>query len=133
MTVMTDTDKLVIEEFVAFRERLIDGLRNKHPYVLSIADNILAGKQNKMSMQIVDGGQIAGQYTFHLDGVRITNADSGKLESEIHHPFLGIVKPYVIVERNTLKNIISDEAAFSADLFAAIAKYLPEITVKFMR
>lgn len=130
---MTDLDRLVMEELVPFRERIIENLRDKYPHVLSMADTILAGKRNKVGMQVMENGRVVGEYTFHLDGVHITSTDPGKLESEIHHPLLGILKPYAVVERTTLTKVVEDEASFTADFFTAAAKYLPEITIKFMR
>lgn len=76
---------------------------------------------------------MAGEYTFTLKGTSITQTDPGKLEAELHHPFFGIIKPYVVIERGSLEKLIADEAAFTADPFPAVAKHLPDLAVKFMR
>ena len=58
--------------------------------------------------------------------------ESGKLDSEIHHPFLGIIKPYVSMERHVLEKIIADENNLINDYVPTINKYLPETTIKFL-
>lgn len=67
-----------------------------------------------------------------LTGIRITGTEQGKLDSEVHHPLMGIVRPYLVVEREGLEKIIADEASFTADLFAVLPKYLPELTIEFL-
>jgi hypothetical protein len=128
---MAELDNLV-ESFVAFRERVVDAVREKHPHILAVLETVLTGKQNKVGMQITEAGQVAGEYTLQLNGIRITGTEQGILDSEVHHPFMGIIRPYVVVERAGLEKIIADEASFSADLFATLPKYLPELTIKFL-
>ena len=129
---MSELDKLVTEDFVSFREHIIDDLQAKHPQMFSIINFILSKRQNKIGMQVLENEKIAGEYTFQLEGIRIIKAVPGKLESEVHHPLLGVIKPFVIVEKTTLQNMLSDEQSFAADLFAVISKYLPYMTIKFM-
>ncbi|MDR3591069.1 MAG: hypothetical protein P4N41_15555 [Negativicutes bacterium] len=133
MKVMTEVDRLVLEKFVPFRERLIDAVQGKHPHIFTMINALMAGKQNKVGLQVTEGGKIAGEYTFNLDGVRISRTDPGKLESEFHHPFLGIVRPYVVVERANMEKLIADETAFTSDLLPTISRHLPDLTIKFMR
>ncbi|HMM22229.1 MAG TPA: hypothetical protein PKA10_16030 [Selenomonadales bacterium] len=128
---MNDLDRLILDQFVPFRERVLAAVREKHPYLLSMINAFLANKENRVGMQVTENGQVVGEYTFHLAGIQVVKTESGKLESEVHHPFLGVVKPYVLVERAALERMIADEAAFSADVFAALPKYLPELTIKF--
>jgi len=132
MKVMTEVDRLVLEKFVPFRERIIDAVQSKHPHIFTMINALMAGKQNKVGLQVTEGGKMVGEYTINLDGMRISRTDTGKLESEFHHPFLGIVKPYAIIERGKLEKLIADEPAFSADLLATMARHLPDLTIKFM-
>lgn len=129
---MSDLDKLVIDQFVPFRERVLEAMKAKHPYLLSMLNAVMANKENRVGMMVTENGQSAGDYTFYLTGVHVVKTDSGKLDSEVHHPFLGVIKPYVIVERASIEKMLGDEASFTADLFATIPRYLPELTVKFM-
>lgn len=130
--VMTEVDRLVLEKFVPLRERIIDAVQGKHPHVFTMINALMAGKQNKIGLQVNEGGKLAGEYTFNLDGVRIIRTDPGKLEAEFHHPFLGIVRPYVVIERTNLEKLIADEASFTSDLLPTIARHLPDLTFKFM-
>jgi hypothetical protein len=133
MQVMTDLDGLVTERFVRFRERIIEALRSKHPHMLAIVEAVLGGKQNRIGIQVTEDGKVAGQYTFTLNGVHIVSTETGKLDSEVHHPMLGVVKPYVVVERASLEKMLGDEASFADNLFGTLPKYLPELSIKFMR
>ncbi|MDR3559950.1 MAG: hypothetical protein P4N59_00725 [Negativicutes bacterium] len=127
----TEVDELVLDKFVPFRERLMDAIQSKHPHIFTMINAVLSGKKNKVGMQVTEGGRTAGEYTFSLDGMRIVRTDPGKIESEFHHPFLGIIKPYALIERGDLEKLIADEAALTADLFPALARHLPKLTVKF--
>ena len=130
---MDELDKLVKEKFVPFRERLTEIFRGKHPHVVSILQAMMGDKHNKFGMIITDGGQTAGEYTFHLSGIHITDAERGKLESEVHHPFLGVIRPYVTIERKALERMIADEPSFKDEFFSSPAKHLPDLTVKFLQ
>lgn len=57
---MSELDNLVTEDFVSFREHIIDDLQAKHLRMFSIINLILAGRQNKMGMQVLENGKIAG-------------------------------------------------------------------------
>jgi len=129
---MNDLDKLIIEQFVPFRERVLTAVREKHPYLLSMINAFLANKENRVGLQVTENGQVTGQYTFFLTGIHVVKTESGKLESEVHHPFMGVIRPYVLIERGSIERMISDEASFSADVFATLPKYLPELTIKFL-
>ncbi len=129
---MTDVDKFVKEQLIPFRVKALEIFSQKHPHIYSMINTFLAGKQNHMGIQISDNNKIVGEYTFHLEGVNIATVDYGKLSSEIHHPFLGIVKPYAIIERSALEQIIYD-AELLKEPFTAIPQYLPAITIKFLR
>lgn len=129
---MNDLDKLIIEQFVPFRERVLTAVREKHPYLLSMINAFLANKENCVGLQVTENGQVTEQYTFYLTGIHVVKTESGKLESEVHHPFMGVIRPYVLIERGIIERMISDEASFSADVFATLPKYLPELTIKFL-
>ena len=126
-----DLDKLVKEDFVQFREKVTDGVKARHPHIFTAINAMLSGKENKVGLQILESGSIAGEYTLTLKGVRIASVDSGMLLSEIHHPMLGVIRPYLVVERSHLEAIIKDEGFFN-DISATAPKYLPGMTIKFM-
>lgn len=129
---MNDIDKLVTDRLVPFRERLLDAFKERHPYLLSVLQAVLAERENKAGMQVVENGRVVGEYTFRLIGVKIVGTEAGKLDSGIQHPFLGLIKPYVIIEREAIEKLLNDEAALTAD-FAAVAKYFPDMTIKFLK
>lgn len=130
---MDRIDDLVINRMVPMREKIVNALREKHPQIFKVIEAVLAGQDNKIGLQVLEGGRVAGEYTFNLDGIRIKRTDPGRLDSGIHHPFLGLVKPYFIVESSTLEKFLGDEASIMADPFAAAGKYFPDITVKFLK
>lgn len=129
---MTDVDRLITDQLVPFREKILAVLKENHPYVYSVADNIFAGRKNMAGLQVTAEGQVVGEYTFHLNGLRIESVDTGKLDSGVNHPFLGIVKPYGVVEKSIIEKIVVDEG-FTADLTKTFLTYLPDITLKFLR
>lgn len=126
-----DLDKLIKEDFVQFREKVTDGVKARHPHIFTAINTMMSSKENKIGLQVLEAGNIAGEYTITLKGVRIASVDSGKLLSEIHHPMFGVIRPYVVVERSHLEQIIKDEGFFN-DLSATAPKYLPGLTIKFM-
>jgi hypothetical protein len=126
-------DDLVINRMVPMRERIVAALREKHPQILKVVEAVLAGQDNKVGMQVLEGGRVAGEYTFSLDGIRIKRTEAGRLDSGIHHPFLGLVKPYFIIESSTIEKFLGDEASIVADPFATAGKYFPDITIKFLK
>lgn len=130
---LSRTDDLVINRLVPFREKIVNTLREKHPQTFKIIEAVLAGQDNKVGMQVLEGGRVAGEYTFNLQGIRIERTDTGRLDSGIHHPFLGLVKPYFILESSTIERFLGDEASILADPFAAAGKYFPDITIKFLK
>lgn len=132
-SIAPDIDVLVKEKLAPLRERIIDTFVEKHPHIFSAVNGMLGVHQdNQVGMQVTEGGRVVGEYTFHLKGVRIADIESGKLNSEIHHPFLGVLKPYASIERKALENMIADENDFHHDLIGAARKYLPDVTLKFL-
>lgn len=129
---MSDVDRLVTEGLVPFRNRLTGVFRDKHPYLFGMASAALAGKTSKFGVRVTEGGQVAGEYTLHVQGVEITHAEPGKLESEIRLPHVGTIRPYIVVERSGLEKILGDEAAIMADPIPAMLRHLPAMTVKFL-
>jgi hypothetical protein len=129
---MGDVDRLVMEGLVPFRNRLTGVFRDKHPYLFGMASAALAGKTSKAGVQVTEGGRVAGEYTLHVQGVEITHAEPGKLESGIQLPYAGTIRPYIIVERGDLERLLGDEAAIMADPIPAMLKHLPAFTVKFL-
>lgn len=93
---------------------------------------MLAGRKNMAGIQVTEGGSIVGNYTLVMDGINVVEAKSGTLDSAVHHPLLGVVKPYVVIERAVIEALVKDDQ-FKTEIFTSIAKYLPDITIKFLR
>ena len=129
---MNEVDILVKEKLVPMRKRLVDGLVQKHPHIFGMADKYLAGNNNKIGMRVTENGATVGEYTFHLDGLQISDVESGVLSSEFH-VLLGIIRPYAIVEKSVLEQMLKDEQNFINDLFTTSWRYLPDTTIKFLR
>ncbi|VBB05444.1 Hypothetical protein LUCI_0654 [Lucifera butyrica] len=129
----SEVDSLFMERFVPFRERVLTAVADKHPQLMGMVNAFLSGKQNRFGVEVTEKGNVSGRYTLHLAGVKISRTEPDKLSPEIHHPFLGVIRPYLVVEKATLEAMLANEAAFMEDTAAAIRKYLPEVTVKFLR
>ncbi|MDF2875276.1 MAG: hypothetical protein K0R22_1959 [Sporomusa sp.] len=129
---MTDTDKLIKEKILPFREEILGIVKEKHPQMYAIVNGILSGKKNKAGLQVTQDGKVIGEYTFHLDGIHVESVEYGKLDSAVHHPFLGVVKPYGILEKSAIERMLEDKG-LTNELFSAIGKYLPDVTIKFLR
>ncbi len=127
-----DVDKLVMEGLVPFRNRLTGAFREKHPYLIGMASAALAGKTNRMGVRVTAGGRVAGEYTLHVQGIELTHAEPGKLESGIELPYAGTIRPFIVIERGDLERMLGDEAAIMADPIPQMLKYLPALTVKFL-
>lgn len=128
---MNDLDKLIEEKLVPLRKKVVDALANRHPHIFSILNGYLSRKNNHAGLQISENGMVIGEYTFYLDGLYISRVEK-KLSSEIHHPF-GTVKPYGIVEKSFLEKMLEDEEKLIKEPFSTMSKYLPGITIRFMR
>jgi len=125
-------DTLIQEDLVSFRRKLIDYFKEQHPHIFSILEYTLSGHKNMVGIQVTEEGKIAGKYTLMLDGINVIEAKSGILDSALHHPLLGVVKPYVTIERSVIENLVKDDQ-FRTEMFTSVAKYLPDITIKFLR
>jgi hypothetical protein len=128
---MTDVDNLVMVDLIAMREKAMETVQRSHPHILSIANAILSGKKNRVGMEVTAGGKSIGQYTLHLDGIKVTHAEPGKLDPSLHHPILGTIRVYCVVEREALERMLSDQDLIDSP-FAAMGKYLPDLTIKFL-
>lgn len=125
-------DTLIQEDLVNFRRQLIECFKVQHPHLFSIIEHTFSGRKNMLGIQITEDGNIVGKYTLMMDGIHIVEAKSGVLDSAIRHPLLGIVKPYVTVERSVMENMVKDER-FKTEMFSSVARYLPDLTIKFLR
>jgi hypothetical protein len=132
-TTRTNVDTFVNDELIPFRNRLREAFSQKNPQLFSFVNNLLASQgENKFGLQVTENGRVTGEYSLHSDGTKITDVDSGKLDAEVHHPFLGTIKPYVSIERKALENIISEENNLTNNYGPTASKYLPDVTIKFL-
>ncbi|MDF2635530.1 MAG: hypothetical protein K0R78_2404 [Pelosinus sp.] len=125
-------DTLIQKDLINFRHSILERFKEQHPHMYSILDHMLSGRKNMVGLQVYEGGNVVGTYTLMMDGVNVVEAKSGILDSALHHPLLGVVKPYVEIERNAIEAMIKDDQ-FKTEIFTSIAKYLPDITIKFLR
>jgi len=128
---MSDVDILIKEKLVPFRARVIESVKEKHPYIAGIVESVVSGRKNKFGLQVTEGGTVVGEYTLNLDGINIESVDAGTLAPEVNHPVFGIIKPYAIIERSAVEKAIGNEEFFT-DTFAAVKKLLPNVTIKFL-
>jgi hypothetical protein len=128
---MTDLDKLIQVDLIAFREQALEAMQKRNPHLFSIATAILAGKKNRVGLEVTTDGKPIGQYTFHLDGLKISHAEPGKLDPQIQHPLMGTVRLYAIMERKALERALADKTLLE-DPLSVIGGYLPDITIKFL-
>lgn len=125
-------DSLIQDELVNFRRELIGCFKTQHPHIFSILERVFAGQKNMVGIQVTEDGNIVGKYTLMMDGINVVEAKSGTLDSALHHPLLGVVKPYVTIERSVIEILVKDDQ-FKREMFTSIAKYLPDVTIKFLR
>lgn len=130
---MDNLDKLVKDELVPMRKKIMASFSQKHPQLFSMVNAMMAGRDGKVGMQVTENGQVVGKYTFQLDGINIVNVESGTLESALQCPLVGILKPYATIERSALEEMLKNEQNFIEDPFPTIIKYLPKITISFMQ
>ena len=125
-------DTLIQNDLVNFRRNVIKGFKEQHPHIFKILENVFSGRKNMVGMQVTENGTIVGKYTLMMDGINFIEDKSGVLDSALHHPLLGVVKPYVVIERNVIEGLVKDER-FNNEIFTTITKYLPDVTIKFLR
>jgi len=125
-------DTLIQDDLVNFRRNLIGCFKTQHPHVFSIIEHTFAGHKNMVGIQVTEDGNVVGKYTLMMDGINVVEAKSGILDSALHHPLLGVVKPYVTVERGVIEKLVKDDR-FKTEMFTSIANYLPDLTIKFLR
>ncbi|WP_378952047.1 hypothetical protein [Pelosinus sp. sgz500959] len=125
-------DTLIQEDLVNFRRNLIECFKTQHPHIFSMLEHVFSGRKNMVGIQVAEDGKIIGKYTLMMDGINVVEAKSGILDSSLHHPLLGVVKPYVTIERSVVEKMVKDDR-FKTEIFTSISNYLPDVTIKFLR
>lgn len=128
----SEVDVLVKEKLIPLKQQLLAAMEEKHPHLFAAINALLANQQNKIGVEVTENGRVVGRYAVHMEGLRVTDVETGKLDSEVHHPFLGVIKPCVSVERRTIEQVIADEQHLRHEPFPFAAKYLPGLTIKFL-
>lgn len=128
---MDDLD-LLVEKIVAIKIKAYDVMLEKHPHIFSAISMFLSKHDNKSGIQITENGKVIGEYTIVFNGMNIKEIQNGVLSPEIQHPF-GVIKPYGIVEKSVLERMIEDEDSIINDPMSTLRKYMPDITIKFMK
>lgn len=129
---MNDLDSMIEEKLIPLRKKVVDSLAERHPHIFSVLNGYLSRKNNHAGLQVTENGKVIGEYTFYLDGLYISRVEKGTLSSEMHHPF-GTVKPYGIVEKGVLEQMLENEEKLIKEPFSTVTKYLPGITIKFIQ
>ena len=129
---MSDIDALITERLVPARKRVVDALIERHPHTYGFINRFLSGQENKLGIKVTDNEAVVGEYTFYLDGLYVKEVEKDRLDSELHLP-IGVIRPYGIIEKDVLEKIANDEEAFKQDVLATARKYLPRVTIKFLR
>ena len=128
---MSDLDKLINEKFVPLKKRAIDSQFSKHPHIFSVINKFLSGKNNRAGLKVTENGTTVGEYTFVIDSLHHFEVQNGVLSPEIHHPF-GVIKPYGIIEKSVLEEMLEEEESFIDEPFSTMRKYMRDITVRFL-
>ncbi|MGF7186805.1 hypothetical protein GGQ84_002938 [Desulfitispora alkaliphila] len=129
---LNDLDVLVMEKLVDLRKRAIDSLLEKHPHIFSALNKFFAKDENSAGLQVTENGKLIGEYTFILDGLYIKEVKAGELSAELNLPFMKI-KPYGIIEKSVLERMLQDEQEVIEKPFTTMKKYMPDVTIKFLR
>ncbi len=117
---------------ISIKKKSYDVISEKHPHIFSAINTFFAKRDNKSGIQITENGKVIGEYTIVFNGMNIKEIQSGVLAPEIHHPF-GVIKPYGIVEKSVLERMVAEEDSIINDPMSTIRKYMPDITIKFMK
>jgi hypothetical protein len=128
---MNEIDALIKEKLVPMRNRVIEGIGQKHPHIQGVVEN-LTGKDKKLGVQVTENGKVVGEYTLHIHGLQVSEVECGVLSPEVNLP-MGIVKPYRVIEKSVLEKALNDEQNFINEPFKTMQKYLLDITIKFQR
>ena len=128
---MTALDELVMRDLVAFYDTLLEAMQKAHPHSMSFASECFPGKKNRLGLEVLLDGKSIGQYTFHLQGLKITAIEAGTLDPEVHTLMLGIVRPYFILEEASLIRLLPDRELRVAPL-SVWKQYLPDCMIKFL-
>lgn len=127
----TAADTFVLEQLVPFREQMIEIMRSKHPQFVAMIETLLKNRLNRIGFRILQEGQLLGDYTFHLNGIHIVETEIDKLASGIELPLMGMIRPYVEIEKALLEAMLTDEEFKNAP-FSAAGKYMSGVTLKFL-
>lgn len=128
---MSDVDEFIQGELVPFYKRAFDAFKQNHHAFYSVLNSFLSGNKNHIGMRVTANERVLGEYTVYLDGANFSHIDNGVLSSELHTP-VGIIRPYIILEKSTLERMIQDEPNFIKDPFVTKMKYYRDMTIKFL-
>jgi hypothetical protein len=128
----SNLDELIKNKFIPLRKKIVDSLIEKYPEMHAMINPFMNKKGNKFGLQTTENGKVVGEYTFILDGIHTNDFESGKLDSVIQHPFLGILKPYVTIGRSALENIVAEGENIKNVPLETITKHLPDITIRYL-
>jgi hypothetical protein len=122
---------LIQVDLLNFRRDLLLCFKEHHPQLFAISEKMFSGQKNMLGLQVTEGGKVIEKYTLMMDGINVVEAKSGTLDSSLHLPLVGVVKPYVTIERSVIEKMIKDKR-FMTEMFTVSAEYMPDFTIRFM-
>lgn len=126
---MSDLNLLVNQKLVPFKERNLILFSEKFPILYTALCKLLDGRTFKIGFQITENNIVVGTYTLTVNGVHIVHIEAGSLEPELSLPWIGIIKPYVIMEKKDFEESLEETDSFSIEI---LKKYLPKIIFRFL-
>ena len=130
---MSELNILITEKMVNFRKEALAIFKKEHSIAYPAIDKFLKSWPTKVGMQVTQNGAVVGTYTFILDGIQISEVITGSLEPQFNIPFWGNNKLYGIMERKDIEAMLEDHSLLTKDLFKNAMKYLPMVTIKFLK
>ena len=130
---MSELNRLIIDKLLPLKREGLEIFSKQHPIIYTALNKFLSGRISKVGLQITDKGNIIGTYTIVMDGIHIVQAEPGSLDPKVTLPLWGEIKPYSIIEKNDLEEALDDTSIFTGDILKNSMKYLPMVTIRFLK
>ena len=130
---MSEINRLIVDRLLPMKREGLEVFSKQHPIIYTAMDKFLNGKISKVGIQITEKGNVIGTYTIVMDGIHIVHAEPGSLEPRVTLPLWGEIKPYAIMEKKDLEEVLNDTSIFNGDIFKNSMKYMHMVTLKFLK
>ena len=118
---MSKLNLLVTQKLVPFKEKNLILFSEKFPILYTALSKLLDGQTCKIGFQITESNIVIGTYTLTINGVHIVHIESGSLDPELTLPWIGMIKPYVIMEKKDFEESLEEPNSFSIEI---LKKYI---------